>query len=187
MNSARVSAKHFANFVDALRRKTDIRIIQFFAHSMGNTVLLEGLSRLHEPLAGKDLATIGHLVLAAPDIDTDVFVDLVAAVRARSLGITLHASTNDSALELSRRLAGGISRAGEISASGPVIIDGVDTIDVTAANICLSGWCHNPSSETVELLNDIARLFQTNERPPEKRVPVLRRVKAPSGGTYWRY
>ena len=45
---------------------------------------------------------------------------------------------------------------------------------------------HSGYAETSALLQDIQLLIQTGERPPDKRVPILERVKT-TKGDYWRY
>lgn len=46
---------------------------------------------------------------------------------------------------------------------------------------------HSGYAESHALLNDIGLLIQTGERPPDKRIPILQRVKTAKGGEYWRY
>jgi esterase/lipase superfamily enzyme len=58
------------------------------------------------------MARIGAVVLASPDVDIDFFTRSVERLGADARKITVISSTNDRALELSRRMAGGIVRAG---------------------------------------------------------------------------
>ena len=51
-------------------------------------------------------------MLAAPDIDMDVFSSSVERIGPLARKITVITATNDRALALSRRLAGGITRVG---------------------------------------------------------------------------
>jgi hypothetical protein len=84
------------------------------------------------------------------------------------------------------RLAGGVPRAGDVPATGPLVVAGVDTIDVTATSTDFFALNHSGYAEKSALLNDIQLIIQTGERPPEKRVPILERVQTPKGD-YWRY
>ena len=61
-----------------------------------------------------------------------------------------------------------------------------DTIDVTAISTVLFALNHSGYAEKSALLQDIQMLIQTGERPPDKRVPILERVKT-DRGDYWRY
>ena len=58
------------------------------------------------------MARIGAVILAAPDIDIDLFTGSVERLGTDVNKITVISSTNDRALELSGAIAGGIVRAG---------------------------------------------------------------------------
>jgi esterase/lipase superfamily enzyme len=115
-----------------------------------------------------------------------VFANLVGAIRGFGRGITLYCSANDRAMIVSRQLAGGVPRAGDVPPDGPVIAPGVDTIDVTETSTDLLALNHALYAERGALLNDIALLLQTGERPPDKRIPILQRVRT-LRGDFWRY
>jgi len=57
---------------------------------------------------------------------------------------------------------------------------------ITVVSTLIFALNHSGYAETNALLSDIQRLIQTGERPPDKRVPMLERVKT-DAGTYWRY
>ena len=59
---------------------------------------------------------MGQLIMAAPDVDRDQFVQEIPRIRQFFRGLTLYASSVDKALGLSMRVAGGIPRAGDIPA-----------------------------------------------------------------------
>lgn len=76
------------------------------AHSMGTLVTLEALRTYHDRYGDKGFENIGAIVLAAPDVDADVFraaIEKLARIRSK---ITVITATNDRALDISRRLAG---------------------------------------------------------------------------------
>jgi len=126
------------------------------------------------------------VILAAPDVDRDAFENIAREVIGVSRGVTMLAAGNDRALGISRRFWGGLPRAGDVPASGPIVVEGVDTIDVTAISTVLFALNHSGYAEKTALLQDIQLLIQTGERPPDKRVPILERVKT-DRGDYWRY
>ena len=70
--------------------------------------------------------------------------------------------------------------------TGPSIIPGVDTIDVTETSTDLLALNHSTYAERNALLNDIGLILQTGERPPDKRVPILRKREL-EGWCLWRY
>ena len=99
----------------------------------------------------------------------------------------MYASSNDVALSFSRRFAGGVPRAGDVPAGlGPLIVAGVDTIDVSALSTEYFSLNHSSYAEKTGLLRDIELVLQTGERPPEMRLPLLQRIKG-TAGDYWRY
>jgi esterase/lipase superfamily enzyme len=126
------------------------------------------------------------VILAAPDVDRDAFENIAQEITGVSRGVTVLAASNDRALDISRRFWGGVPRAGDVPAGGPVIVQGVDTIDITAVSTLIFALNHSGYAETTPLLSDMQLLIQTGERPPDKRVPILERVKT-SKGDYWRY
>jgi esterase/lipase superfamily enzyme len=182
--SAIQAEPYLKEFLDLLVRKTGARSVSVIAHSMGNLPLLHVLRELGPALP--EGVRFNELILAAPDVDRDVFANLAAGIKPYGRGITLYCSSNDRAMSASRRFAGGVPRAGDVPAEGPVIIAGIDTIDVTATSTDLLALNHSTYAEKSALLNDIGLLLQTGERPPERRIPILRKVST-AKGDFWRY
>lgn len=115
-----------------------------------------------------------------------MFQNLASAIKPYGRGVTMYCSSNDKAMQVARRVAGGIPRAGDIAADGPVVMEGIDTIDVSATSTEYLALNHSSYAESSALLNDIGLLLQTGERPPDARVPILQRVATPKGD-FWRY
>ncbi len=182
--SATQAEPYLKEFLELLVRKTGARSVSVIAHSMGNLPLLNVLRELGPALP--EGVRFNELILAAPDVDRDVFANLAAAIRPYGRGITLYCSANDRAMNASRRFAGGVPRAGDVPSEGPVIIAGIDTIDVTSTSTDLLALNHSTYAEKSALLNDIGLLLQTGERPPERRIPILQKVKT-ARGEFWRY
>ncbi|KQT57100.1 hypothetical protein ASG52_03265 [Methylobacterium sp. Leaf456] len=86
--------------------------IHIVAHSMGTLLTLETLRMLRAEAGEAAVARIGAVVLAAPDIDIDLFTNGVERLGPDAKRITVISATNDRALELSGAIAGGIVRAG---------------------------------------------------------------------------
>ena len=182
--SATQAEPYLKEFLGLVVRRSGARSVSVIAHSMGNLPLLEVLRQLGPALP--DGVRLDQVILAAPDVDRDVFANLASVIRPYGRGITLYCSANDRAMSASRRFAGGMPRAGDVPAEGPVIIAGIDTIDVTAASTDLLALNHSVYAEKSALLNDIALLLRTGERPPGKRVPILKKVTT-AKGEFWRY
>jgi esterase/lipase superfamily enzyme len=109
-----------------------------------------------------------ELVLAAPDVDRDVFRSMIKRLRIAAKGITLYASSADKAL-----------RASGIKAGGP---------RATAIGNDLFALNHAVFSRNRVLIDDIERLLLASTRPPDLRSPELERVLFKSDHPrYWRF
>ncbi|MBX9841904.1 MAG: alpha/beta fold hydrolase [Xanthobacteraceae bacterium] len=86
--------------------------VHIVAHSMGTMLALESLRQLHARYGGAAEQRIGAVVFAAPDIDMDVFSSAISRIGPLAGKITVIAATNDRALALSGRMAGGMTRVG---------------------------------------------------------------------------
>jgi esterase/lipase superfamily enzyme len=182
--SATQAEPYLKELLELVVRETGARSVSVIAHSLGNLPLLNVLRDLGPSLPPG--VRLNEMILAAPDVDRDVFANLVSAVRGYGRGITLYCSANDRAMVASRQVAGGVPRAGDVPPDGPVIVPGVDTIDVTETSTDLLALNHSLYAEKGALLNDIGLLLQTGERPPDRRIPILQRVRT-LRGDFWRY
>jgi esterase/lipase superfamily enzyme len=183
--SATQAERFLRPFIDLVVKESGAHSVSVIAHSMGNLPLLQVLRDLGPSLpAGVQL---NQIILASPDVDRDVFTYLAANLNKYGRGITLYCSANDRAMAVARRVAGGIPRAGDVPPEGPIVIDGIDTIDISATSTDMLALNHSGYAERNALLNDIGLLLQTGERPPDRRIPILQRVTTSKGGAFWRY
>ncbi|MBN1588444.1 MAG: alpha/beta fold hydrolase [Pirellulales bacterium] len=148
-------------FLLGVARKTDARRVHLIAHSMGNRALTAALASLSYEM--KDDKPLFHeVLLTAPDIDADVFKrDIAPAIVKTAQRVTLYASSNDNALVASKKVHG-YPRAGE-SGENIVIVEGIDTIDVSAADTSLLGHSYYGDSDTV--IVDMAQLLHEGKPP----------------------
>ncbi|TMK38578.1 MAG: alpha/beta fold hydrolase [Alphaproteobacteria bacterium] len=86
--------------------------VHIVAHSMGTTVTLESLRQLYTRDGDTVVDKIGAVVFASPDIDMDVFSSAINRIGPLARKITVITATNDRALALSGRIAGGMTRVG---------------------------------------------------------------------------
>ncbi len=173
-----------AEFLDMVIQKSGAKSISLIAHSMGNELLLRVLERMKTKVPRG--VVISQVILAAPDVDRDKFNILAREVIKFAKGVTLYAASNDRALSYSARFWGGVPRAGDVPASGPLIIPGLDTIDVTAVSTDALGLNHSGYAENPALLNDVKALFASGLRPPDKRFKSILAVDS-AAGKYWRF
>jgi esterase/lipase superfamily enzyme len=183
--SAQQAEPYLKQFLEMVLNETGAKSVSIIAHSMGNQLLLQVLRGLDR--SNPEVARINQIILAAPDVDRDSFEFLATQIRGVGQGITLYASSNDIALGISRRFAGGVPRAGDVPAGlGPIVVGGVDTIDVSALSTEYLSLNHSSYAEKTGLLKDIELILRTGTRPPEIRLPLLERI-AGGQGIYWRY
>lgn len=130
-DSANFSRDAMAELLARLARDPGIEGIDVFAHSMGNWLTMETLRQLSIAGDRKTLGRLGTIVMAAPDIDMDVFRTQIARLRALTARIVLYASRDDYALDLSRRLFGGKIRAGANTDLGQFRALGIEAHDLS--------------------------------------------------------
>jgi esterase/lipase superfamily enzyme len=110
--SAMWSRDAFEDLLAAMAKTPSGGRIHIVAHSMGTMLTLETLRMLRGSGGESAMERIGAVVLAAPDIDIDLFARGLERLGPDARKITVISSTNDRALAVSSRLAGGIIRAG---------------------------------------------------------------------------
>lgn len=128
LNSTLVAREQIKEIADIMVR-SKAESADVFAHSMGTFLTMEGLLDLQQAGTLGKRGEIGIIMLAAPDIDLDVFRtqlrQLSPAIRKKMYVLV---SKDDKALRLSSRIAGGVPRVGvantdELEALGVTVID----------------------------------------------------------------
>jgi esterase/lipase superfamily enzyme len=101
--------------------------VQVLAHSLGSRGVLFALERMRAERETRPL--IGQLVLMAPDLDAQTFVERLPALAPLAAGITLYASSNDTPLKASRKLHASprLGEAGEFL----TVAESMQTVDVS--------------------------------------------------------
>lgn len=163
-NNVEWTVPHLKRFLTRLREESGADAINLVAHSMGTRALTNALREFARE-SQEQGALFNQVVLAAPDIDAEVFRrDLAPALARTAERVTLYASSNDQALLASRKLHA-YPRAGE---SGPnlVVLPGIDTIDVSAIDTSLLGHSYYGDNDSV--ISDLYRLVHES-LPPHRR------------------
>ncbi len=172
-------------FLEFVVAKSGASHVHLIAHSMGNPLLLRALGLLKAGPGWADLH-IGQVILAAPDMDAREFTAAIPLLRNIAAGITLYASASDRALVVSRLVNGATaSRAGYVPLQGPVVVEGVETADITAVSSDILSLNHNAYAESPVLLEDIGKLLH-GISPPDLREPEMRPVHG-GNGIYWQF
>lgn len=179
---AKQAEPYLEDFLNLVIKETGAKTVSVIAHSMGHIPLLPVLERLRK--ATPDGVAISQVIFAAPDEDRDSFRNTALRFKGLAKGMTLYASGNDLALSASRRVWGNV-RAGDVPPEGPLVIPGVDTIDVTALGTGVFALNHSSYAEKTELIKDIQLLIKNGKHPP--RFPAFLPATTSDGGTYWKY
>ena len=176
---------HLKKFLQIVSKETGAKKVSLIAHSMGNQLVMRVLRDIKQ--SAPSSVSIGEIILAAPDVDRDTFEFLAKEIKGLARGMTLLAASNDRALTVSRSFWGGSARAGEVPAdTGPLVVAGIDTIDVTAVNTELFSLNHSGYAKRPVILKDIEKLIKTSQRPPKQRLPILLE-KGSGNNRYWSY
>lgn len=168
------------NFLEDFFQRAEAENVYLIAHSMGNRALTRALVSLltDKPELRSRLAEV---ILAAPDIDADVFKrDIAPALTAAGRPITLYASSKDLALIASRKIHGH-ARAGD-SGQGVLVIPGVETIDATSVDTSLLG--HSYYAESRDIQTDMSELIKYRARADQRS--ELQRAQS-QAGWYWEF
>ena len=106
--------------------------MDILAHSMGTLLTLETLRQAAIRGDGAFGGKLRDVMLAAPDVDLDVFKTQMAQIRRP---VTVFVSSDDRALAFSRRFAGDKTRLGAVSAKDTEIIAELEKLGVRIIDI----------------------------------------------------
>ena len=157
VETAQLSEDAFDKVLDDLARlpDTDIYLI---AHSMGSRIVSQVLkSRVDR---GKAPTRLTELLLAAPDINADLFRTVIAPRLQAMQGTqtTVYASSSDLALMASKAVHG-YARVGE-TAGGVFVFPGLETIDASRATLSVRAFGHSYLTDSATVLKDIQSILR---------------------------
>lgn len=172
------TASHLKEFLLKVHQHSGAQSVHLIAHSMGNRAFGAAVESLAQDLE-QNQKIFNEVILAAPDVDARVFQEKIAPnLTGLAQHVTLYASQNDVALMASRAV-NGYPRAGDVGAN-ILILNGIDTIDVTKIDTSLMGHAYYGDNTTV--ISDIYALMQHARMPTQRQ--WLRDISSP-GGMYW--
>jgi esterase/lipase superfamily enzyme len=132
-DSALVGRRGLAETIE-IAAETNAKRIILVGHSMGAYVVTEALRDLALRGRTSALKRLGGVVLAAPDIDVDVFLSQLDDIGDIPRPFTIIVSRRDRALGFSRRLAGGRPRVGSGSELAVLQAREIAVIDASAVD-----------------------------------------------------
>ena len=164
-NNVEWTELHLETFLAGFIGRSTADKIYLVAHSMGSRALTKAIATVadKDPSVRKKIEAI---ILAAPDIDADVFKQkILPRIRPATKNLTLYASSRDLALVASKQVHG-YSRAGEV---GPdlVVTNDVDTIDATSVDTSFIG--HAYYAEAKSIIADLFEILRYQRTAKERR------------------
>ena len=175
-----LSQSRLTKFFEEMARSSEKGNIYVIGHSMGTRALTRALAAA-AATSPELKSRVKEIILSAPDIDAAVFKEqIVPALRQFKAPITLYASQNDRALQMSR-IVHGADRVGSVT-NPAIVLDGVETI--VASNVETDFLGHSYFAKDRSMLNDIFDIVNTGVRP-DHRFNLQRRNG--ESGAYWEF
>ncbi|MHC4940334.1 MAG: alpha/beta hydrolase [Planctomycetota bacterium] len=170
------ASRALGRVIAGLQKTEGIEHLYVVAHSMGCRVLGRAMQWMRSQGANEQLDVI---VLAAPDIDEKAYREVIAPeMKKRTQRPTLYVSRNDGALKASYGFHG-YRRAGD-AAPTPIVVDGIDTIDVSRISAD-----HSYIGSNHRVMSDLDVLLQKLERATARMGPGSALRLDTALGFYW--
>ena len=171
------SVYYIEKLLSELIRRYGAGRIDVVGHSLGGRGVVKAISRMSR---NSPAPLLNELVLIAPDMDAQIFGQLLPEIKPLIRRITLYASENDHALRLSQEVHG-YPRLGQ-GGSLLSVYPGIETIDVTdLGQRVASGHLYHLYNPAVS--DDIMRLLNKGESA--SRRPGLNSDEK-DGFVFWR-
>ena len=177
-------------FMKLILRDANLFRLDIMAHSMGSQILLRSIDSLKPAFdrrigpERKDRVRLGQVIFAAPDVSELVFVRKVNVLRQFAERVTVYASANDGALDVSQLLRGRVPRAGSIrSDKTPIYVEDVQFIDITGETLPwynigrYYGPYHSAFAYEAPVLEDMKALLKEGARGRGIRGTPMRRAE----------
>jgi esterase/lipase superfamily enzyme len=172
------SEQYITKFLVDFSHFAGVERVHVLAHSMGNLGFLRAVERIVGRASRRSRVKFEQIVLAAPDVDRDLFTDLAPNCLKICKRTTLYMSEKDKALR-SAGIIKDFPRAG--FSPPPTILKGIDTIEVSGIDLTFLG--HGYYAAARPFLNDLQSLLLSNLAP--RRRSGLLSQKTPKGERYW--
>lgn len=163
----------------ALAKDPNIDEISILAHSMGTWLTMETLRQM-SIRKGRLPAKLQNVVLAAPDIDFDVFLTQVRDIGKPRPEFIVFVSQDDKALAISSVLGGSISRLGAINPETDpyrkmLEAENINVIDLTKLS---SGdpFNHNKFAESPEVVRAIGTRLAAGDSVTSNNASIGERI-----------
>jgi len=162
----RLSGRRLVGFLDDVVQRTGAKRINLIAHSMGNRALTDALELIavRREAAGETAPLFEQAIFAAPDVDAELFAEVLKTIDPLARRLTLYGSRNDIALAASRTLHG-MPRAGQ-AGEAILVTEEVDSIDMSRLGEDVLG--HSYFAQSASALTDMTWLFWRDASPDQR-------------------
>jgi esterase/lipase superfamily enzyme len=166
------------DFISDFAKRSAAAAVHIIGHSMGNRGLMRAIGRIAAKAERQTGKPFSQIILAAADVDADTFRQFSASYAEVCARTTLYVSRGDLAVEASRWL----HKFPRVGLTPPtVVLPGIDTINVTNADLTLLG--HGYVAEARDVLHDMHVLIR-HGAPPSERFG-LREATNEEGKRFW--
>ena len=182
-SNAELSKHRLRAFLNDVLEKSGAATVHIIAHSMGNRLVTEALTMLNTVETAHLKTRIGEVIMTAPDIDADVFVNEIAPrLNRMSSKLTLYASSKDRALGTSQSVHT-FPRIGDFAALMSVP-DGIEVIDASAVDQISGDLGHSYFGDNEPVIGDLCYLISTGARAAQRSL-TLGAAQTPGGQPCW--
>jgi esterase/lipase superfamily enzyme len=166
--SAQLSQVQFEKLIDELGQ-LPVKDVYIVAHSMGTRMVAQGLQ--HRAEQNKPMQNLRELLLAAPDLNAELFKSVIAPKLAELQGLrtTVYASSSDLALKASK-VVHGFPRLGETDGGNVFTFKGIETIDASGASNAALSLGHSYVVDTPSVIDDIKSVIMTKALPTQRHL-----------------
>ncbi|QCL86564.1 alpha/beta fold hydrolase [Agrobacterium pusense] len=164
----------------------NVREITILAHSMGTWLAMESLRQMGIR-DGRVNAKIRNVILASPDIDTQVFAKQFVEMGSPRPKFTVFVSQDDRALAASSFITGNVSRLGAIDPSSEPYRTKLEKAGITAIDLTKvdagDGLHHGKFAESPEIVQLIGQRLMTGQTLTDSNITLGEGVATVIGGT----
>lgn len=167
--NAKWTRPHLSGFLTSVLRAGGPNRVHLIAHSLGGRALAEALCSKQVQAAVAEGRRFGQIVLAAPDIDAEVFKrDIAPKIAGLAQRVSVYVSSTDTAIKVSRRFHG-YARLGEAGERLTVFPEqpGIEVIDASKVDTSLLSMDHTYFGDSPAILNDLRGVFE-GKSPAER-------------------
>ncbi|QEL23685.1 alpha/beta fold hydrolase [Bosea sp. F3-2] len=184
--SGNYSRTALENLLQDLARDPAVGEVSILAHSMGNWVTMEALRQM-AIRNGSIPPKIANVMLAAPDVDVDVFRSQITDIHGKLPRFTVFVSQDDRALAVSRRVWGSTARLGAIDPDVEPYRSELAKTGITVLNLTKlrsgDSLNHGKFAESPEVVQLIGTRLVEGQPITDSRVGLGERLMEVTAGT----